>query len=147
VVARLDAGIGISSHRGTSAPDKEWNTRLEAFGDFDRSVRCNPSKRCSAIRDRYLTPKLLDGTDTIKMLATRQGLQIKRRRELTVHNRFALSTDEPHVISGTLDSGWAVNTGTLGESAHAAAATCGAPTHSDTHCEEATARNHDSSRL
>ena len=55
-------------------PDKEWDTRLEALGDLGRTVGRDPSKCWSAIRDRYLTAKLLDRADTVKMLAARQSL-------------------------------------------------------------------------
>jgi len=57
-------------------PHEERYTRLEALGHLDGVVRCDSRKRRSAIRNRHLSPKLLDRTDAVEMLSARQGPQI-----------------------------------------------------------------------
>src|ERR1700682_4638669 len=122
-------------------PDEERYTGLETFGHLDRTVRFDPCKRRSAIRDRYFTPKLLDGADAIEMQSARQGFQIQHRRELSIHYCLALTTDEPKVIPDTLHDGRAVGQGLVSESTNPEPA-CGTTTYSQTHLENVTARNH-----
>src|ERR1700722_18673787 len=124
-------------------PDKKRHARFEALGHLDRAVGGNPCQRRSAIRNRHLAPKLLDGTDTIEMLPARQGVQVQNRGEPAIHDCLALTADEPKIVSGSLDSDRTVGSSIVSKSTKPQPAACGTTTHGKTRLEKLAARNHE----
>src|SRR2546421_3781951 len=84
-------------------PHQKRNASLEGLGHSDAAVGSHAGERRTAGGDCHLTAQLLDWADAIKVRRSLQRAQIKRRGELAIHNRLALSADEAKVVSQSLD--------------------------------------------